>query len=35
MSEAGKQNFEVALGYDEEQALAEAKRCLQCAKPRA
>ena len=27
-------NFsEVALGYDEEQALEEANRCLQCVKP--
>jgi glutamate synthase (NADPH/NADH) small chain len=25
--------YEVALGYDEEQALAEAERCLQCPKP--
>lgn len=32
--EIRKQNFnEVALGYTEEQAIAEAKRCLQCAKP--
>jgi len=28
-------NFkEVALGYTEEQAIAEARRCLQCKKPR-
>jgi glutamate synthase (NADPH/NADH) small chain len=26
--------YEVALGYNEEQALAEADRCLQCPKPR-
>jgi glutamate synthase (NADPH/NADH) small chain len=26
--------YEVALGYNEEQALAEAERCLQCPKPR-
>jgi glutamate synthase (NADPH/NADH) small chain len=26
--------YEVALGYDEEQALAEAERCLQCPNPR-
>ena len=32
--EKRKGNFnEVALGYTEEQALAEAKRCLQCKKP--
>jgi glutamate synthase (NADPH) small chain len=32
--EKRKRNFdEVALGYTEEQALAEAKRCLQCKKP--
>jgi glutamate synthase (NADPH/NADH) small chain len=32
--EARKRNFnEVALGYNEEQALAEASRCLQCPKP--
>lgn len=32
--EARKQNFdEVALGYTEAQALAEANRCLQCPKP--
>ena len=32
--EVRKQNFnEVALGYNEEQALAEASRCLQCPKP--
>ena len=29
-----RRNFdEVALGYDEEQALEEANRCLQCPKP--
>ena len=26
--------YEVALGYDEEKALAEAERCLQCPNPR-
>jgi len=26
--------YEVALGYNEEQALAEAERCLQCPKPK-
>ena len=26
--------YEVALGYTEEQALAEAERCLQCPNPR-
>ena len=32
--EARRKNFdEVALGYTEEQALAEASRCLQCPKP--
>jgi glutamate synthase (NADPH/NADH) small chain len=32
--EARRRNFnEVALGYTEEQALAEASRCLQCPKP--
>ncbi len=32
--EARRRNFnEVALGYNEEQALAEAGRCLQCPKP--
>jgi glutamate synthase (NADPH/NADH) small chain len=32
--EVRRQNFnEVALGYTEEQALAEASRCLQCPKP--
>ena len=32
--EVRKRNFnEVALGYSEEQALAEANRCLQCPKP--
>ena len=32
--ETRKRNFsEVALGYTEEQALSEASRCLQCAKP--
>ena len=34
MPEARKRNFnEVALGYNEEQALVEASRCLQCPKP--
>ncbi|MEA2045970.1 MAG: NADPH-dependent glutamate synthase [Euryarchaeota archaeon] len=33
--EERKHNFqEVALGYSEEQAIEEAKRCLQCKKPR-
>jgi glutamate synthase (NADPH/NADH) small chain len=33
-TEVRRRNFnEVALGYNEEQALAEASRCLQCAKP--
>lgn len=33
--EARRSNFdEVALGYSEEQAVSEAKRCLQCKKPK-